>query len=96
MQWTSAYVGGRPCPAQGVKVVAVERLDSQGQPRAPNRFRRLHKRRIRGDDVVIFKRSMASGYSGIDNPLFYRDNSRMLFGDAKTSVDALLGNMQAD
>jgi NAD(P) transhydrogenase subunit beta len=46
--------------------------------------------------TVIFKRSMASGYSGIDNPLFYRDNSRMLFGDAKTSVDALLTNMNAD
>jgi NAD(P) transhydrogenase subunit beta len=46
--------------------------------------------------TVIFKRSMASGYSGIDNPLFYRDNSRMLFGDAKASVDALLANMRAD
>ncbi len=46
--------------------------------------------------VVIFKRSMASGYSGIDNPLFYRDNSRMLFGDAKASVDALLANLRAE
>ncbi|MDA0204942.1 MAG: NAD(P)(+) transhydrogenase (Re/Si-specific) subunit beta [Acidobacteria bacterium] len=46
--------------------------------------------------TVIFKRSMASGYSGIDNPLFYLDNSRMLFGDAKASVDALLANMHAD
>jgi NAD(P) transhydrogenase subunit beta len=46
--------------------------------------------------TVIFKRSMASGYSGIDNPLFYRDNSRMLFGDAKASVDALLANLHAD
>jgi NAD(P) transhydrogenase subunit beta len=46
--------------------------------------------------TVVFKRSMASGYSGIDNPLFYCDNSRMLFGDAKASVDALLANMRAD
>jgi NAD(P) transhydrogenase subunit beta len=43
--------------------------------------------------VVVFKRSMASGYSGIDNPLFYKENSRMLFGDAKASVDALLANL---
>jgi NAD(P) transhydrogenase subunit beta len=46
--------------------------------------------------VVVFKRSMASGYSGIDNPLFYRENSRMLFGDAKASVDALLANLHAE
>ena len=41
-------------------------------------------------EVVILKRSMATGYSGIDNPLFYKENSKMLFGDAKQSVDAIL------
>jgi NAD(P) transhydrogenase subunit beta len=40
--------------------------------------------------VIIFKRSMASGYAGVPNPLFYRENSAMLFGDAKARVDDVL------
>ena len=40
--------------------------------------------------VVVMKRSMASGYAGVQNPLFFKDNSYMLFGDAKTVADALL------
>merc|ERR1719359_2610021 len=39
--------------------------------------------------VVVMKRSMGTGYSGVDNPLFYRDNVRMLFGDAKQTIDSL-------
>ncbi len=46
--------------------------------------------------VVILKRSMATGYSGIDNPLFYNDNSAMLFGDAKASVDGILQHLRSD
>ena len=41
-------------------------------------------------NVVIFKRSMASGYAGVQNPLFFRENSAMLFGDAKARVEDLL------
>ncbi len=44
--------------------------------------------------AVVLKRSMASGYAGVDNPLFFRDNTRMLFGDAKQSLDAVLAALQ--
>jgi NAD(P) transhydrogenase subunit beta len=41
-------------------------------------------------DVVVFKRSMNTGYAGVQNPLFFRENTRMLFGDARERVDDIL------
>lgn len=45
--------------------------------------------------VVVLKRGMATGYSGVENPLFFKDNTRMLFGDAKNSVDKLLSGLRS-
>ena len=45
-------------------------------------------------EVIVFKRSMATGYAGVQNPLFFKDNSRMLFGDAKEKVDEIVRNLR--
>ena len=45
--------------------------------------------------IIVLKRSMASGFAGIDNPLFYDPKTAMLFGDAKTSVSDIISEVQA-
>jgi NAD(P) transhydrogenase subunit beta len=49
----------------------------------------------KSDTVVVMKRSMGTGYAGVQNPLFFKDNSRMLFGDAKEVMDQLLTGLRS-
>ncbi|MEU1319061.1 Re/Si-specific NAD(P)(+) transhydrogenase subunit beta [Streptomyces tibetensis] len=46
-------------------------------------------------DVIVFKRSMAAGYAGVQNPLFFRENTQMLFGDAKQRVEDILRSLDS-
>ena len=49
---------------------------------------------LKGKHVIVLKRSMSSGYSGIENPLFFHEKTRMLFGDAKKSLNNLLDELK--
>jgi NAD(P) transhydrogenase subunit beta len=49
----------------------------------------------KGRTTIVLKRGMATGYAGVENPLFFKENTRMLFGDAKKSLDAVLAALRA-
>ncbi len=49
----------------------------------------------KGKTSIVLKRSMATGYAGVQNPLFFKDNTKMLFGDAKTSMYLVLSELQS-
>ncbi len=67
-------------------IVNPSALDDPGSPIAGMPVLEVWKAK----DVIVMKRSMASGYAGIGNPLFIKPNTQMLFGDAKKNVDAIL------
>lgn len=48
----------------------------------------------KGHTTIVMKRGMASGYAGVDNPLFFKENTRMLFGDAKDSLTKILSALK--
>ena len=48
----------------------------------------------KSETTIVMKRSMGTGYAGVQNPLFFKDNTRMLFGDAKAVVDQLLTGLR--
>jgi H+-translocating NAD(P) transhydrogenase subunit beta len=61
-------------------------LDDPGSPIAGMPVLEVWK----AENVIVFKRSMATGYAGVQNPLFFKENTQMLFGDAKQRVDDIL------
>jgi NAD(P) transhydrogenase subunit beta len=61
-------------------------MDDPGSPIAGMPVLRVWEAR----DVIVFKRSMSTGYAGVQNPLFFRENTQMLFGDAKERVEDIL------
>ncbi len=71
-------------------IVNPAALDSPGSPIYGMPVLEVWKART----VVVLKRSMATGYSGVDNPLFYNENTLMLFGDARATVEAILDRLR--
>jgi NAD(P) transhydrogenase subunit beta len=64
-------------------------MDDPGSPIAGMPVLRVWE----AEDVVVFKRSMNTGYAGVQNPLFFRENTQMLFGDARERVEDILKSL---
>ena len=72
-------------------IVNPSALDDPGSPIAGMPVMECWK----GKTSIVLKRGMATGYAGVQNPLFFKDNTRMYFGDAKTSLEAVLKQLTA-
>jgi len=70
-------------------IVNPDAQDNPGSPIAGMPVLEVWK----AETAVVMKRSMATGYAGVQNPLFFKENTRMLFGDAKASVEAILASI---
>ena len=70
-------------------IVNPDAQDNPGSPIAGMPVLEVWK----AETAIVMKRSMATGYAGVQNPLFYKENTRMLFGDAKASVEAILASI---
>jgi site-specific DNA-cytosine methylase len=88
-------VGGFPC--QGFSVANRFRSADDKRNELYLEFLRILKAKkpkwFVAENVIVFKRSMASGYAGVANPLFYKPNAKMLFGDAKDKVNDILKSL---
>ena len=70
-------------------IVNPDAQDNPGSPIAGMPVLEVWK----AETAIVMKRSMATGYAGVQNPLFFKENTRMLFGDAKASVEAILASI---
>ncbi|WP_084125864.1 Re/Si-specific NAD(P)(+) transhydrogenase subunit beta [Demequina sp. NBRC 110054] len=73
-------------------VVNPSALEDPGSPLAGMPVLEVWKAK----QCIVFKRSMATGYAGVQNPLFFRENSAMLFGDAKAKVEEILTEVRSN
>ncbi len=99
-QWKKDLLANAGSPFEGKRGPKPVNAQSQGTHRVPfgARFSRNILKMVRdayplswkGETTIVLKRSMASGYAGVGNPLFVLENTRMLFGDANATMQAVL------
>ena len=81
----TTHTGSLPRPAGVVEQLLAEKKGDAA-------FKAFNEA-FKAKTIIVNKRSMASGYAGLDNELFYLDKTMMVFGDAKKVVDSILKNL---